>query len=183
MKIPKNMTRPLAFLIGAAAVTGAVFTYGYIKFTSQDSRYCWTCHSDISDLWGRSQTHPPGLSTCVDCHQDPAHLARTGVVAVGEWNINRNCRECHADQESSTEVKRKLIKLSHKVHVADEKCECTDCHRNVAHDRHPAPTNRPTKWSCYVCHVHETEIDGEVSEKNCMKCHYHIPDKLPEGKK
>jgi hypothetical protein len=180
MSLPKNILRPLVFLGGAAAVAGAVLFAGYYQFTTADSRYCWTCHKDIWDLYQKSQVHPPALSTCVDCHRDPAELARTGVVAKGAWNLNDNCRKCHEDVPAATDVKRRLIKISHKVHVGDEGCQCTDCHRTVAHDRHPAATNRPTKWTCYVCHVHELEIDGEVSEKNCMRCHYHIPDRPKE---
>jgi hypothetical protein len=171
------MLRPLVFVAGLAAAAGGVAFLGYYRLTAVDSRICSTCHGDITALWEASQTHPPSASTCVECHRDPARQARTGVVAKGAWNLNENCRSCHADLPTAAEVKRRLIKISHKVHVTDEGCQCTDCHRTVAHDRHPAPTNRPTKWSCYVCHVHELEIDGEVNEKNCMRCHYHIPDK------
>lgn len=181
MNLPRAMTRPLVFSLGAAAAVGAVVFVGYMRFTSMDSRYCWTCHDDIWSLWQDSQTHPPEHAGCVDCHEDPVHRARTGVVAVTVENLNENCRDCHEDMVEATTMKRKLIKMSHKVHVTDERCQCTDCHRTVAHDRHPAPSNRPTKWSCYVCHEHEKEIDGEVNEKNCMRCHYILLDKPAEG--
>jgi hypothetical protein len=183
MTFPRLLLRPLILGLCALGAAGAVLLVSYIRFTSTDSRYCWTCHDDIWDLWQKSGTHPPEPASCTDCHEDPARAARTGVVAKSARNLNANCLECHADQPEVTTVKRELIKLSHKVHVTDEGCRCTDCHRTVAHDRNPAPTNRPTKWSCYVCKVHEKEIDGEVNEKNCMRCHFIIMDRPAEDAK
>ncbi len=182
MNLPRAISRPLVFVGAGAVVAGVVLFVGYVRFTSVDSRYCWTCHDDIWPLYEASQTHPPVHASCVDCHEDPVHRARTGVVAVTVENLNENCRDCHMEMTTATTVERKLIKISHKVHVTDERCECTDCHRTVAHDRHPAPSNRPTKWSCYVCHEHQKEIDGEVNEKNCLRCHYIILDEPAKTK-
>jgi hypothetical protein len=67
------------------------------------------------------------------------------------------------------DVKRKLIRVSHRRHF-DEGLGCLDCHRYVAHgEGHLPQTNRPPKKACYPCHV--LQIDGSAEDSSCRMCH------------
>jgi hypothetical protein len=166
----------LAALAGAAVVLGVAAAYGYFRYVTVDSRYCASCHADEMALLEASHVHPLDLAGCNDCHADAACETVTGRFAAKAANLNERCLACHGDMPEQTEPKKQLIKLSHKIHIDQEGCVCTDCHRNVAHDRFEGGTNRPAKETCYRCHEHKVEIDGAVNEKNCMRCHYIIPD-------
>ena len=166
----------LAGAAGFAAVVGIAAAYGYFRVTTVDSRVCATCHAEAMERVSRSGMHPLEYASCAECHTDPACETTTGRYAAGRKNLVARCEGCHADVPDRTEPSKRHIKLSHKIHVRQEGCVCTDCHRNVAHDPFPEGTNRPTKEACVACHEHEAEIDGEVNEKNCMRCHYVIPD-------
>jgi hypothetical protein len=179
----KKPRAPLpAFLKGliaaaaAAAVVGAGLGLAFVDFTSSHEAVCRTCHADEAALWESSQVHPPEHSSCASCHESDNGAHMTGEYAADPGSITRNCLSCHEDQKELEECQSHLIKLSHKVHAGKEGLRCTDCHWNIAHDRYDHPTYRPTKWSCYACHEHVQEIDGEVSKKNCERCHYHLPD-------
>jgi hypothetical protein len=175
-------TRFLKALVAAAAAAGVIglgVGLAYVDFTSTNPLVCVSCHKDEARLWEASQTHPPEHSSCASCHESEEGIRMTGRYAATPDSISANCLSCHEDRKEATETKGHLIKLSHKIHVTQEKLRCTDCHWNIAHDRYRSPTYRPTKHSCYVCHEHKREIDGKVTKKNCLRCHWQIPD-VPE---
>jgi hypothetical protein len=172
----KRSAMILAALGGAAAVLVAAGAFGYFRYTTIDSRYCASCHPEKAARVEGSHMHPLDLASCADCHGNRECDVVTGRWAARAVNLNPRCEACHEEIRELTEPKRQLIKLSHKIHIQQEGCVCTDCHRNVAHDRFPGGTNRPTKETCACCHEHEKEINGEVNEKNCKRCHYIVPD-------
>ena len=176
MDTKKKGTVLLAAVGGFCAVVGLAAAFGAFRYTTVDSRYCASCHGDMETLVARSHAHPPGLAACVDCHADAECGTVTGAFAANQATLNARCESCHADIPDLVEPKKQLIKLSHKIHIKEQGGVCTDCHRNVAHDRFPEGTNRPTKETCYACHEHKVEIDGEVNEKNCLRCHFILLD-------
>lgn len=167
-----------AAFVAAAAAAG--LGLAYVDFTATDPVVCRSCHDDEAALWDASAVHPPGLGSCHECHDGGAETSRTGRFSADPDAVTANCLACHEDQKQAEETVSHVVKLSHKVHVTDEGLRCTDCHKNLAHDRYLRATYRPTKWSCYVCHEHKKEIDGPVTQKNCMRCHWHMPDRPDE---
>ena len=176
MRDIKKSLMILAAVGGFLAVLAAAAAFGYFRYVTVDSRYCASCHTGEMEQLERSHLHPLEHASCADCHADPECGTVTGRFAARAENLNARCEKCHGDIPEQDEPNKQLIKLSHKIHIGQEGCVCTDCHRNVAHDPFPEGTNRPNKETCYRCHEHEKEIDGKVNEKNCMRCHYVIPD-------
>ncbi|MHC4778861.1 MAG: cytochrome c3 family protein [Planctomycetota bacterium] len=166
----------LAAAGGFLAVVAVAAAFGYFRYVTVDSRYCASCHVAEMAETRASHIHPLELASCNDCHGDPECRTATGRFAAVAENLNARCLECHGDIPEQDEPKKQLIKMSHKIHIGQEGGVCTDCHLNVAHDPFEGGTNRPGKETCYGCHEHKVEIDGEVNEKNCMRCHYVIPD-------
>ncbi len=166
----------LTAFAAAGIAVAAGLGLAYVDFTSTHPAVCVSCHLDESKLWENSQTHPPAHSSCASCHESEEGIRMTGRYAARPENISANCVACHQNQREAEETTKHFIKLSHRIHVVKEGLRCTDCHSNIAHDRFADPTYRPTKWSCYVCHEHKVEIDGEVNKKNCMRCHWNMPD-------
>jgi len=92
---------------------------------------------------------------CAGCH--PAIAAGKPIPGVVEVRL----AEFREGIEEETVYQWGLRDLMYTWHVSNRVCLCTDCHRNVAHDRlGPAFSgNRPRMAYCRECHYHAAKDD------------------------
>jgi len=133
---------------------------------------CLSCHARQSSIsmWSRSATHPVRV-TCVNCHARPGQLFPRDFYA--DEQVNDNCLVCHKPVAAREVEEAHHMKIAHKLHIEESKLMCIDCHRNIAHEKMEAGTNRPRRLTCIECH--EEAITG--GPESCMKCHTKIPVK------
>jgi ribosomal protein L31 len=55
------------------------------------------------------------------------------------------------------------IIMNHQFHLEGVGAQCTDCHRNISHDKLTPVTNRPRMEFCFQCH--------EANRETCSTCH------------
>jgi hypothetical protein len=155
---------PVITLIGVALVIGighTLTTYPLI---------CLSCHARQTSIsmWSPSMIHPARV-TCVNCHARPGQLFPRDFFA--DERVNGNCLSCHKHVAEKEKEEAHHMKIAHKLHIEESKLMCIDCHRNIAHEKMEAGTNRPRKLTCMECH--EEAISG--GPESCMKCHTKIP--------
>ncbi|MGQ9508944.1 MAG: cytochrome c3 family protein [Thermodesulfobacteriota bacterium] len=157
---------PIVTLIGVAFVIWV----GHLLTTHPT--ICLSCHARQSSLpmWAPSKIHPERV-TCVNCHAKPGQLFPRYFFA--DERVNENCLVCHKSMTEKELEEAHHVKIAHKLHVEDSKLMCIDCHRNIAHEKIEAGTNRPRKLTCMECH----EEDFTRGPEACMKCHIKIPVK------
>ncbi len=130
---------------------------------------CERCHPEPYASWKSSKEHPASVS-CSQCHAGAPHAKSIppGFLADNR-QVDPHCLRCHEEVRQLVDVKRKLIKVSHRRHL-DEGLACLDCHRYIAHGNGSiSQTNRPPKKACYPCHV--LQIDGSSQDTGCRMCH------------
>ena len=155
---------PVLTLIGA----GVVIWVGHLLTTHP--AICLSCHARQTSIsmWAPSQIHPDRV-TCVSCHAKPAQLFPRDFFA--DQRVNDNCLVCHKHVAGKEIEEAHHMKIAHKIHIEESKLMCIDCHRNIAHEKIEAGTNRPRRLTCIECH--EEAIKG--GPESCMKCHIKIP--------
>ena len=131
---------------------------------------CLSCHARQSStpMWSASQVHPKRVS-CVDCHAKQGQIFPRYFYA--DERVNNNCLGCHKPVAGREMDEAHHMKIAHKLHIEESKLMCIDCHRNIAHEKMEAGTNRPRRLTCIECH--EEAIAG--GPEACMKCHTKIP--------
>jgi nitrate/TMAO reductase-like tetraheme cytochrome c subunit len=157
---------PILTLIGVALV----IWMGHLLTTYP--MICLSCHERQSSIpmWSASAIHPARV-TCVDCHAKPGQLFPRNFFA--DERVNQNCLGCHRHVAEKEIEEAHHMKIAHKLHVAESKLMCIDCHGNIAHEKMEAGTNRPRRLTCMECH--EEAISG--GPESCTKCHTKIPVK------
>jgi len=158
---------PIFTLIGVALV----IWIGHMLTTHP--MICLSCHARQSSIsmWAASAIHPASV-TCVNCHAKAGQLFPRDFFA--DEKVNGKCLGCHKHvAEKAMEETAHHMKIAHKLHVEESKLMCIDCHRNIAHEKIEAGTNRPRRLTCIECH--EEAIQG--GPESCMKCHTKIPVK------
>lgn len=157
---------PLITLIGVAIV----IWIGHLLTTHP--AICLSCHARQSSIpmWAPSKIHPERV-TCVNCHAKRGQLFPRYFFA--DERVNDNCLNCHPAVAQKEMEEAHHMKIAHKLHVEESKLTCIDCHRNIAHEKIEAGTNRPRRLTCIECH--EDAIAG--GPESCMKCHTKIPVK------
>lgn len=169
--------------VSGIAMIGAVNMALWLPhFVTADAKYCLTCHAtgETPSKAAGSGVHPDyDKVTCVDCHAKPGQRIavegyRGGFSAVPAF-VSNNCSRCHqqmyiSDEQSGYLFNELDIRIPHKKHLTGIGAQCTDCHRNVAHDYGVEASNRPLMEYCYNCHK-KTE--------SCSTCH---PKGLPKAK-
>jgi len=180
-----EMRRLLVLPFWVWAALGIVLTvvaYGALslpRFTTAatpvGSAFCLTCHGtkETPDKSKASLVHPSYFQVgCADCHathgQFPIAEGYRGGFQAERGAVDANCRRCHASMAQTNEqVGFKFneydIKIPHQFHLQIG-AQCTDCHRNIAHDLREQPTNRPRMDYCFECHVTK-------ESQTCSKCH------------
>ena len=166
-----------------AAVLGANLLYGTVVITREFRSYCLVCHrtSGPAVMWEASERHAEGL-TCGQCHgMLPGQKGRCGAFSAHAETVNPNCIGCHnsvvegrpldkvvevhlqASPDSGTGPKIyrwKLEELMYGWHLKKRICVCTDCHRNVSHERESKVFgHRPKMAYCKACHYHAVKDD------------------------
>jgi nitrate/TMAO reductase-like tetraheme cytochrome c subunit len=133
---------------------------------------CLSCHARQSSIpmWSASAVHPAGV-TCVNCHAKPGQLFPRNFFA--DERVNDDCLFCHRQVAEKGMEEAHHMRIAHKLHIQESKLMCIDCHRNIAHEKMKAGTNRPRRLTCMECH--EEAISG--GPEACMKCHTKIPVK------
>lgn len=135
---------------------------------------CLSCHARQTSIsmWSPSSIHPARV-TCVNCHAKVGQMFPRDFFA--DERVNENCLFCHKHQAEKEKEEAHHMKIAHKLHIEESKLMCIDCHRNIAHEKMEAKTNRPRRLTCTECH--EEAISG--GPEACMKCHTKIPVKSP----
>jgi hypothetical protein len=166
-----------------AVVLGANFLYGTVLVTREFRSYCLVCHrvSGPALMWEASDRHAEGL-TCGQCHGVlPGQDGRCGAFSAHAETVNPNCMGCHnsvvegrpldkfvevflqpsPDSGKGPKIYRwKLEQLMYGWHLKKRICVCTDCHRNVAHERESKDFgHRPKMTYCKACHYHAVKDD------------------------
>lgn len=169
MKLSK-IPREVLILAGATVlIVGSLPLIGLVKYTTSDSSFCMSCHSKgVAQVQATSQFHPASVG-CTDCHSKDKGIIPQGFpqgFSADEEIINTNCLSCH-DKITKVKLTRfeapgVVVKVPHEFHLNTVGATCTDCHRNVAHDKKLNPTNRPSMATCQQCHSQETA---------CSNCH------------
>lgn len=161
----------LSFLVvlGALVVplVVGVTLFGVIeKYTTGTPQFCMSCHAHQGNIdFLASSTRHPKKVTCPACHADHTALIPRDFKADDE-RVNANCRRCHQSVlEEEPEYGNNPLKIimNHRFHLEGVGAQCTDCHRNISHDKLEPITNRPRMEFCFQCH--------EVNRETCSKCH------------
>lgn len=164
----------------AAGFFGGNVLYGLTAFTRGDRGQCVSCHrfSATALMWEISDRHSPGLA-CFQCHGAlPDQDARCGSFSAKPEVVNSNCMGCHsgilagkalgkeaevrlAHAEGGKVYRWKLEDLMYRWHLEKRICLCTDCHRNVSHEKTSgvAAPYRPKLAYCGECHYHAAKDD------------------------
>jgi nitrate/TMAO reductase-like tetraheme cytochrome c subunit len=165
-------TRPiLVFIASMVIVLGPILAgvavFGAIaKYTTGTPEFCMSCHARQGNIdFLASSTRHPKEVTCPQCHGDHTVLIARDFKA-DDARVNANCRRCHTEVLRQEPTKRnnplKII-MNHQFHLEDLGAQCTDCHRNVSHDKFTPVTNRPRMEFCLQCH--------EANRETCSTCH------------
>lgn len=168
-------------VLGIAAVLAIGGILWLPHFTTSSADYCLTCHGtgETQDKSQPSLVHPAySQVSCVDCHAKPGQPIITegyqGGFSADPELISSNCRRCHQDVVANKDVEAKFntvgIRIPHKYVPEEVFLQCTNCHKDIAHDLNNPATNRPHREYCYQCHS-ETE--------SCAKCHEKGVPQLP----
>jgi nitrate/TMAO reductase-like tetraheme cytochrome c subunit len=145
------------------------------RYTTSNPDFCLSCHStgETPDRSPQSLVHPTyDMVSCTDCHAKPGPIPildgyQDGYSADPE-RVNDNCRRCHGGIADKKEVEFEHneydIRIPHKFHLEVVGAQCTDCHRNIAHEMISPATNRPHMDYCFQCHT-------TPQSRTCTKCH------------
>jgi len=157
---------PIITLIGALLVIWVGHTL------TAHPAICLSCHARQTSIsmWAPSAIHPDSV-TCANCHAKAGQLFPRDFFA--DERVNGNCLVCHGHVAKKEMEEGHHIKIAHKLHIEESKLMCIECHRNIAHEKMEAKTNRPRRLTCVECH--EEAISG--GPESCTKCHTKIPVK------
>ncbi|MBI2305509.1 MAG: c-type cytochrome [Chloroflexi bacterium] len=144
------------------------------QFTTSDPVFCLSCHAagDTRNVGQASAIHPPYQAVgCTQCHAKSGQWPITDIyrngVSADPKRVSENCLRCHKDAAKKDESNFKYnvinIRIPHQLHVEGVGATCATCHRNIAHDFTPTPTNRPRMDYCFQCH--------DQKRDSCLKCH------------
>lgn len=184
-RVRRWRNRLLLFMGGAAALLVAVnLLYATASFTRNDRSYCLSCHAldRPAGYWEPSEMHAQGMA-CFPCHGVlPGQESPCGAFSAHPDTVNPHCIGCHpgvvegrplgrvveawrapgqSGAEEELAARWDLRDMMYTWHVRNRVCVCTDCHRNVAHDKlAPSPLrNRPRMEYCGECHYHSAKDD------------------------
>ncbi len=144
--------------------------------------HCQSCHADRTKQWKSSGPHSTE-TTCTDCHAPNGGLTPKTANVFGYYRdivlpthvkasaqiMNANCLACHAAVLDGSTVTSGTVLMNHRVHWG-EGMTCIDCHRNISHDQMAGGTYRPTKKTCYECHLRDIDA-GSSQDRSCANCH------------
>lgn len=192
----------ILFLLFLVAVFGVAVGYKYLSYTTDDPRFCSTCHmmTETIKSW-RKGTH--WNITCQTCHKmnifeknrlliayvtkGPKSPPKQGHGRLVPWAA---CKGCHIDDVKQGASLRRSY--GHAKHVFMENLGCENCHLDESHDF--IPKGRVCSrchlrklvhglgmegLSCLNCHSYGDKSPKFVSEKRCLKCHKGMPGKGP----
>ncbi len=168
----------MAMALMGAVVIAANSLYGLARFTRESRSFCLQCHDKgfgTQGLWDVSPMHPEGMP-CIFCHTRPGQ-SRSGPISARPDTVHPNCVGCHwtvleanisqktvvvveADGRDRDRTEHILYRwplrdVMYTWHLQKRICLCTDCHRNVAHDRGDEGIRyMPRMAYCAECHYH-----------------------------
>lgn len=171
------------WLVIGGMLIGANGMYALVHYTRDGRSFCLGCHQKTpgtKGLWDLSPVHSEGIH-CSQCHSVPAGSLRRQLSAHSDA-LNPNCMGCHQPllqgkvyprnvyvreaelegQWSPQEVlyRWSLKDLMYTWHLENKVCICTDCHRNVSHDKGEAAGRyKPRMTYCVECHYHASKDD------------------------
>lgn len=170
----------LFWILLAGVLLGGNGLYALTAYTRGNRPQCLSCHqlAGPAAMWERSPRHSPGL-VCSQCHGAlPGQKARSGSFSAKPEVVNLNCMGCHpriltgtslgkeaevrlGQAEGGKVYRWKLEDLMYRWHLEKRICLCTECHRNVAHEKGSgtAAPHRPKLAYCGECHYHAAKDD------------------------
>jgi ribosomal protein L40E len=191
MKMPRLSIELIAIAACVVLVLVVLPALAVMQYTTTNPNYCLRCHAtgETANIGLRSQVHPGYEKVgCVDCHGDPQQAiggyfiianGYRGGYSADPLRVSTNCRRCHEKilQRDDSQFKYNVqkIRIPHKLHVEQVGALCTDCHRNLAHDKGLQPTNRPRMEFCQKCHGSHSQ-----NVKDCSRCHSAGVTRLPQ---
>jgi len=146
---------------------------------------CASCHRPV----GRrpaALTIPTGISAhnqCYTCH--------TPGSTSGSGKDLASCGVCHeqrAFSRTSINARAYRYSFSHAKHVRAQRLDCADCHRlspGMPQSRQvssPVPTEHfPSTrgMTCLTCHNGKRSFGGDLSFKDCRRCHTGSTFRMP----
>ncbi len=162
-------------------LVGGNVLYGTVLTTRRSRSYCLGCHrfSGPARMWEPSERHSEGL-TCSQCHGLlPSQRGRCGAFSARPETVDPNCMGCHPSvlegrvaeetvrirlagpgKEGAKTYAWPLKDLMYTWHLRNRVCVCTDCHRNISHEKEAGATgHRPKTAYCAACHYHAAKDD------------------------
>ena len=169
--------------LALAVLVGGNLLFATVLATRGDRAYCLGCHrrSGPAGMWEVSDRHSAGFA-CGHCHgvRVPEE-GRCGGFSAHPRTVNRSCIGCHTGVVEGRPLQKlvvvrvsagkgeptgarthrwRLEDLMYVWHLRKRICVCTDCHRNVSHERGIEQTgHRPKMAYCGACHYHAAKDD------------------------
>ena len=179
INVSRKLWTGMAVLALAVLCGGALLA---VRRAHTGPLHCQSCHPEQTEQWIRSGSHSLG-TTCTDCHAPHSGLVPKTVnvfryyrdaivpthVRASAGMMSANCLACHAEVLGDSSVTSGIILTNHRVHWG-EGMACVDCHRNISHDLMAGGTHRPTKKTCYACHMRDIDV-GSSQDRSCAHCH------------
>ncbi|MDZ7262509.1 MAG: NapC/NirT family cytochrome c [candidate division KSB1 bacterium] len=168
-QIPKKPLIILIVFFLVIVLIIAIPPISLVRHTTHSPSFCQDCHPEVVQQWQQSRVHPTSV-TCTDCHVSGWQPVPVTYEADSQTTLP-NCENCHDQQKTQKEVVKKIIKISHQIHLEELqkrnlKLNCLDCHWTVAHDNGVPATNRPTMRGCFTPNCHPIE------KETCQLCHF-----------
>ena len=147
---------------------------------------CAACHSRLGGRAAAGLSIPASLSAhnqCYSCHTPSSKSASGRELA--------SCGVCHdgkAFSRTATNARSFRFAFSHAKHGPGQRLGCTDCHNLTA----GAPQSRQVSFpapsehfanargsTCLTCHNGKRSFGGDLSFKDCKRCHSAATFRMP----
>jgi hypothetical protein len=147
---------------------------------------CAACHSRLGGRAAAALFIPASLSAhnqCYSCHTPASKSASGREIA--------SCGVCHDEKafsRTATNARSFRFAFSHARHGPGQRLGCTDCHNLTAgapqsrQVSSPAPSEHfvTTRGStCLTCHNGKRSFGGDLSFKDCKRCHTAATFRMP----
>jgi hypothetical protein len=127
---------------------------------------CASCHAKAAETEKLTADLLPKMADCASCH---------------DVEDTEQCNTCHYEDvlEPFTAPKSELL-FNHKQHIADQKLNCTDCHRGIesVDYAYKSPNANPPMAQCNTCH-NDAATTSKASNA-CESCHISTANLKPQ---
>jgi len=138
-----------------------IIKFSHIKHTEMVE--CASCHTLVSESTSLKDRLLPEKSVCATCH---------------DVEDTDNCNFCHYEDVNEPLIQKESeLIYNHKMHVADQKLDCTKCHKGLDKVEYSFEADEafPKMNVCYSCHN-----DVSIATNNCESCHSSTVNLIPQ---